>query len=298
MIKKLFNKYSAPMFGVFSLALLLGLPLRAYQFIRVIEPVTGFYKEANPSITLLYALLLLTLPIIFLSSYLNKSFIGFRKEEKKSIVLGLSGLYVAVALVMDSIAMANNFNILYYGARSDIQNPNSQEIASLTMRAGAIPMLMEAIFASIAALFFIFVAIGFFRGKNSWENLRLLALSPLLWAIFRILHRFMRTISFLRVSDLFLELLALVFLMLFFLSFAQLMGRVNFKGADWRLVAYGLNAAFMCLLCFVPRFAMSITGHSDRLAVLSGPEQIDLALAVFIIVFVLNKIRFTVRKEA
>lgn len=286
------------MFGVFSAALLLSLPLRAYQYVRVIEPVTGFYKGQNPSITLLYALLALALSIIFLSSYFNKSYISFRKEEKKSVLLGLLGLYVTVALVMDSIAMANNFNILYYGARTDIQHPNSQEIASLTMKAGAIPMLLEAIFASIAALFFIFVAIGFFRGKNSWENLRLLALTPLMWAIFRILHRFMRTISFLRVSDLFFELIALVFLMLFFLSFAQLMGRVNYKGADWRLVAYGLNAALMCLLCFVPRFAMSVTGHGDRLAVLSGVEQIDLALAVFILVFILNKVRFTVRKEA
>ncbi|NLP47347.1 MAG: hypothetical protein GX345_00200 [Clostridiales bacterium] len=294
MLKKLFNKNTAPMLGVFSLGLLLALPIRAYQYVKIIEPHTGFYKDSGFTVYLLYAVLALAFLLIYFLSMAKKSEIAFIFNAEKRMFVGFASLYVSVAMVLDAINMANNFNLLYYG----VQSASSNEISNLTMRAGAIPMLLQAIFAIVAALFFLVLALDFFTGRNNGEKLKLLALSPLVWAIFRILHRFMRTISFLRVSDLFFELVCLVFLMLFFLAFAQLVARVNHRGTDWRMVAHGLNAALMCLLCFVPRFAMSVTGYADRLVSLSPPEQIDLALSVFILAFILNKVKFSVGKDA
>lgn len=72
--------------------------------------------------------------------------------------------------------------------------------------------------------------------------------------------------------DLFFELLMLVALMLFFMAFAQVVSRVNNKDADWKLIGFGLPAALLCLLCFVPRMAMVILGKGSVLAMLSPPN--------------------------
>lgn len=292
MIKRRLEVSAALLFGLFSAGIVLILPVRVYQYLKIIEPVTGFYEKTDFSVVLLYALLAGFCGTMLAVSYARKRAIAYSTTTRKNTVLGVLALIVAVTLVMDAVLMSRNFSSLYYGAQS-----LADESSGGMMKSGAIPMLFESAFAVLSALFFTVLGVGFITGRSNGAEYKLLAITPLAWAICRILHRFMRTISFMRVSDLFFELLMIVCLMVFFMAFAQMIARVNHKGADWKIVGFGLPAALLCLLCFVPRVAMMIMGKGALLAAQSPPEYVDFALALFILAFILTKMRFLKREE-
>jgi hypothetical protein len=284
--------------GIFSLGIILVLPLRVYQYLAIIEPGTGFYEKTDFSIPLMYALLAAFGGCMLLISAVKKHTIVFSTTLRKTPVLGLISFGTAVTLMMNAVIMSKNFSTLYYGISENIGPDGFVESAtSGMMKSGALPMIFEAFFAVLAALFFVVLGAGYVTGKSNGSEYKLLAITPLAWAICRILHRFMRTISFMNVSDLFFELLMIVLLMVFFMAFAQTISRVNHKGSDWKLAGFGLPAALMGLLCFVPRVAMLVMGKGNLLAAQSPPEYVDFALAVFIVAFILSKVRFLRREE-
>lgn len=284
--------------GFFSAAILLVLPLRVYQYLTIIESGTGFYENSDVTVVLMYVLLAVFCAAFILPSYFRRGHIRFRTSAAKRPVLGVLCLAVAVTLVVDAVVQAGNYTQLLGSAQQGYYDvTNNGAATDGIMKSGAMPMRLEAIFAVFAAVFFTVFGIGSIRGKTGGSEYRLLAITPLLWAIARILHRFMRTISFTRVSDLLFELLMLVFLMLFFMAFAQLLSRVNCKGVDWKLTAYGLSAALFCLLCFVPRMAMVLMGKGDMLADLSPPEYCDLAIGVFIPALLISRVSTSLRDQ-
>jgi len=292
MTKSKFEANAALLFGLFSAGIVLILPVRVYQYLKIIEPVTGFYEKTDFSVVLLYALLAVFCGTIVMVSFARKRAIAYSTTTRKNPALGTLALIVAVTLVIDAVLMSKNYSSLYYGVRT-----LADESSGGMMKSGAVPMLFESAFAVLSALFFTILGVGFITGKSNGAEYKLLAITPLAWAICRILHRFMRTISFMRVSDLFFELLMIVCLMVFFMAFAQMIARVNHKGADWKIVGFGLPAALLCLLCFVPRVAMMVMGKGGLLAAQSPPEYVDFALAMFILAFVLTKMRFLKREE-
>ena len=131
--------------------------------------------------------------------------------------------------------------------------------------------------------------VNLFPLSNIYLN-RVLTLMPLLWGIARLLGHFSRTISYLRVSDLFLNIMSMVLLLLFFMAAAQVISGVNAEKKMWRLVAVGLPAAAFLLLAFLPRlvafpFFTNIHPSQDSMLNLA-----DLGMAAFIGVFMITRI--------
>ena len=82
----------------------------------------------------------------------------------------------------------------------------------------------------------------------------------------------------------------LAFMLIFFTAFAQLNSKIESKGLDWKLVAFGLPAAVLALVCFVPRFIMLISGKGDMLYTGSPAEYCDLMTALLALSIVLTRI--------
>ena len=80
----------------------------------------------------------------------------------------------------------------------------------------------------------------------------------------------------------------LVFLIMFFLSFAQVVTNVTPEVTAWRLYGCGLPAALFCFLAAVPRLLLIIIGRSDALVADYGFNPCDLMLALFIPFFLYN----------
>ena len=269
------------LFVFFIAAVIIALPLRVYQLMTNIEADTGFWVDkAHFTIPVFYAVLAIgtVLPIVL--SLVYKNGLGKTSSDgEKQTFGGVISLVSAAGFLVDAVLQYRSFTELYNDYSTSFQTTS---LFSYLSKSGGLAMGLEAFFAVLSAIFFIMFGIALLTGKDPSEY-KLLAVMPVFWGIFRIMYRFMRKISFLNVSELFLELLMIVFLIMFYMAFAQVTARIGEKGLEWKLFAYGLPAALFCLLCFVPRVVLAVLGKETLIADGSSIELVDLTCALFVI---------------
>ena len=268
---------------IFIAAVILALPIRIYQYIGgVLEAQTGFYaKSGDWSIFALYGVIAVAAVAIIL--------FGFTKSKKlvydtsKAVRPGfgaLSGL-VAAALILDLFACLQVLPNYQQALAADKSSPEATTYYVI---------LAQMALALLSAIYFVVLCVGSLSGKSSGSEFKLVSLTPVLWAMLRMVARFMRTISYIRVSELLFEMLMLMFMIIFFMNFAQCSSKVNDKDCGWKLAAYGLPAALLGLVCFVPRLILALTGKADVIYTGSMLEYSDFAVALFIIATVLTRV--------
>ncbi len=268
---------------IFIAALILALPLRIYQYVGgVIEPVTGFFAKNDLSIYLLYGILILATLAVLILGFLNRKKLSYETCAQKNPVLGASSALTALGIILDTA-----FSVDITGA---VKSISSGAQAASPEVSTAYVIIFQAVFSLLAALFFAVLCITAFMGKTIASEFRLLSLAPVLWSMLRMVSRFMRTISFTRVSELLLEMFMLAFMIMFFMNFAQCNSKVNDKGCAWKIASYGLPTALLALTCFVPRIILAIAGNGDTIYTESTIEVSDLAVALFAIATVVTKL--------
>lgn len=114
----------------------------------------------------------------------------------------------------------------------------------------------------------------------------------------RVIFRFTRTISFIKVPELLAEFFGLIFAMIFFLVFARLASGVSPKGNMWSVLSCGLCAALAMYTYSIPRFILVVTQKTDLLVKNSDFFPCDLLCAVFITVFLIIQLRSGVKQSA
>ncbi|MBR0120579.1 MAG: hypothetical protein IJM10_02205 [Clostridia bacterium] len=262
----------------FCVVALAALPLRTYQFLTNIEAGTGFYIDsANILIYVLYGIIGAGIVISMASALLYKSELGFDRTPAKRPVQGIISLLTAVAVLFDAALDLNT--ILNY-------SPETSEMTKVSLYV----LCAQSLFAVLAAIFFVVFGISMLSGATNASEYKIISVAPTVWFMFRLIFRFTATISFIKVSDLLLEMFMLAFMLIFFTAFAQLNSKIESKGLDWKLVAFGLPAAVLALVCFIPRFIMVISGKSEILYTGSPVEYCDLATALFALSIVLTRI--------
>lgn len=277
------------LFVFFIAAVIVALPLRVYQLMTNIEAGTGFWiDKTHFSVIILYIVLAIgtVLPIV-LSLIYQKGLGKTTEGMEKKTVGGIISLVSAAGFLVDAVLRYRAFTEMYNAFSSSFQ---TESLATYLSKSGALATGLEAFFAVLSAIFFLMFGIALLTGKDPSEY-KLLAIMPVFWAIFRIMYRFMRKISFLNVSDLFLELMMIVFLLMFYMAFAQVTARVGGKGMEWKLFAYGLPAALFCLLCFIPRVVITLLGKGEWIAEGSSVELVDLCCALFVIYVLVDRSR-------
>ena len=277
------------LFVFFIAAVIIALPMRVYQLMTNIEPETGFWvNKSQITIPIFYVVLAIgtVLPIV-LSAVYRKGLGKTTTEGEKKPIGGVLSLVSALGFLVDAVLRYRSFTEMYNEFSSSYQ---TMTVGTYLSKSGALAMGLEAFFAVLSAIFFIMLGIALMTGKDPSEY-KLLAIMPVFWGVFRIMYRFMRKIAFLNVSELFLELMMIVFLLMFYMAFAQVTARINGKGLEWKLFAYGLPAAFFCLLCFVPRVVATLLGHGEMIAADSSIELVDLTCALFVIYVLVDRSR-------
>lgn len=265
-------------------ALLVAVPLRVYQYFRVLEPETGFYSTIDFSVYIIYALLGIAVITAIVIPLINRKKMITVASVKKSPVFLVLSLILAVTIIIDSAGQLMSYFDLYDAAAS-----SGSTIAEYVKKQGGTLLLLQAVSGAIAAVYFFVSGLSVSLGNSDGSKLKLLGLTPVLWCIFRLLYKFKRTISFINVSDLLLELFEIVFLMLFFFALAQTVARIDVKTVFWKIFAYGIPAAMFALMCFLPRFILMVTGKSELLNDHYGVSYSDLGAAAYIIYNLLSR---------
>ena len=269
------NKILKSSFGagiiIFAVAAVIALPVRTLQFFTILENSTGFFTKTDWSVYLLYAVIAATFLAVYVFGLVRRKKLAYSVEAVKRPgfgILSLTAAAGALANAFQSFSFLNGETIITYAGKI---NPTILIIA------------VQSAFAALSAVYFLALGLSCISGNAAASKLRILSLSPVVWSIFRLVHRFTHTISYIRVSDLMLEMLMLSALILFFMAFAQCNSQVNSKGLEWKIGSYGLTAALLALVCFVPRFIITLTGNAQLLSTYSTVEYCDFALALFAI---------------
>lgn len=272
---------------IFIAALILALPLRIYQYLGgVIEPATGFFAKNDFSIYALYGVIILAAVAVIVLGIINRKKLAYEIAAQKNPVLGIASVLIALGIILDVA-----FSMDIPGALEAIKAAKSAEAAPVSTEITAhYVLIIQAVFSLPTALFFTVLGINSLMGKNLASELRILSLSPVIWAMLRMVARFMRTISYTRVSELLFEMFMLALMIMFFMNFAQCNAKVNDKDCAWKIASYGLPAALLALVCFVPRAILLVLGKGELLYAESALEFSDLTVAIFIISAVLTKI--------
>lgn len=275
--------YKLPLF-VSLLALLVAVPLRVYQYFKVLEPETGFYSSNDISVYVMYILLGAAMLLSVLIPLINKKKLITVTTVKKSPVFLVFSLILAVTIIIDSAGQLMGYFDLY-----DAASAAGGTVTEYVKNQGGTFLLLQAVSGAVAAVYFFVSGLSVSLGNSDGSRLKILGLTPVLWYIFKLLYRFKRTISFTNVSDLMLELFAIVFLMMFFFALAQTVAKIDAQTVFWKIFAYGVPAAMFALMCFLPRFIVMIIGKSELLNTHYGVSYSDLGVAAYIIYNLLSR---------
>lgn len=268
---------------IFVAAAIIALPVRTLQYFTVLENDTGFFSKNDWSVYVLAIVSVIAILSLLVLGFISRKKLDYSLEATKRPGQGILSFTAAAGLLMSAIEGIVKF-----------MNSNSlaQEEKTANLLLG-----IQVAFALLSAIYFVALGTSYISGKTNGSEYRLISLAPVIWSIFRLVVRFTRTISYIKVSDLMFEMIMLVFFVMFFMAFAQVNSRVDAENKEWKIAAYGLPAAFLALICFVPRFIVMITGNADLLHVQSPAEYCDFGVALFIISAVLTRTTVKIRTE-
>ena len=259
--------------------LVIACPIRVLQMTKNMDATTGFFLDySSATITILYALLAVSAVLMLLLNFLSARVPAAVAPAGRRIPLGLASFVFGASLFYDAIK-----NYL----------PDQDATATIVQDASSVTLLhhVRAVFAFLSCCYFIVFAISYISGKSFHKKLKILSLAPLAWAIIGVLERIKVIISIMRVSELFLELASLVFLMAFFLSFARVVSEVNSKDSMWSVIACGCISAMVILTYTIPRIMLYVTANSTKIVTGYDVDLAAIGCALFILVFVVTVLR-------
>jgi hypothetical protein len=271
------------LFILFAVVFAAAVPIRLYQYFTVIAPETGFYRSLNWAVYALYLIVGIFSLVNIVLSLVSEEAVQSKMPEGKSKLLGVAGIAFAVCFLIDAIMKISAFALAFIGYSAGSVRLGMWKYITAN---GYVPVILQAVFALFAAIYFIVFGMSYLAGKNTFQDSKLLALAPMLWAVSRMINGLMKPISYVKVSELLLELFAMTFLMITFLSFARVSSQISEKGEMRKIFACGLPAALFCLVCSVPRFVLVLIGKASALASDYGIEPMLFSSAAFILIYI------------
>ena len=267
--------------SVLAFSILACTGLRTYQMFTGIEPVTGFNIGAEWLMILLYVLIFASCIAFCAISYLSK-------DTAELQPMGIKSGAVAVLAVVVAIRFLGEWIDNVFSGAAGLSGAEAASGFKGLMASGLLTGTLQGVFAFFSMVYMLIFAYDLKNGTVKASKFKILALAPAGWSCARLVEKFLSQISFLEVSDLFLELVMLSFMALFFMALAQVNSGVASTGISWRLSGLGYSASLIAVTLFVARAAVSIVKGSEYLNPSHLASSTDLMIAVFIMLLVKN----------
>lgn len=276
---KIKGKYNIPDKILMIICAVTTIILTALRFADVklnIDPVTGFYNKSDLLGIISFVIILICVIFFIATSFVSKSaneFVCNKIKNKSAFWI----LLLAFAFFLDAVQTVLSRPVAF-----------ESKITSLGF-------ILRIVLSVLSAVYFAILFTDERKGTDKVSNLKVLALAPVVYSAVRMIMCFVTKISFLRVSDLFLQIAGIGFLSLFFMAFAQAKSDVYSKGTSWKLFAYGYSAVIILFMSGMPKLVYSIADSS-----LINPDYplqvVDLIASVFIFTYLSAK-RNTVKDD-
>lgn len=265
---------------VFAAAVLVSLPTRVYQLLALVDTTNGFFKESDVTVPVLYGVIVVFGLLFLVLSFVSKEVPSPKLPTGKNPILGVASFVMVAGLGWDMFKILMDIlpsNQAGAGVFVALLKSNLQQN-------GGMFTILHFVFAFFAIIYFLVFAISHLNGKASYKEFKILALSPLCWAMTVLVTNLMNAISFIRVSELLFEIFMFVFVMLFFLTFARISSGVFTEDSMWGIYGYGLTASLLAAIVTIPRLVIMVVG----LDAVEGNEFnfVHLATFVFIVAYI------------
>ena len=269
---------------LFAVMAISGLAIRTYQLLVMVNPTNGFFENANFTVPVLYGILAVGCVLFLALSFLSKNVPAPKLIKGRNIPLGLASFLAAIGFVWDIIVVARDVlpdmgigmnSAVYDGLLSNYVKAN-----------GGVFVILQFVFAVLSVFYFIVFGMSHFEGKATYKKISLLSIAPGCWAMFVLVSKLMKAVSFITVSELLFEIGMLVFTMLFFLTFARIVSGVFTVNSMWCTYGCGFPAAIFAGLISVPRGIILAVGRET----VEGNDFsfTHLFLFVFITVYIIS----------
>ena len=278
---------------LFLISALVCTVLRSVQVATLIDAGTGFYKQSSVITVLFYVFLFGSCLAFCLLSFLSSQSASLQTSPIKSKALCGSAAVLGIVMIGDCFSSLGQ-SLSAVASASTAQGSAFKAM----MSTGELPKALQAAFALLSAVYFFILAASFKNGSEKAREHKLLALAPIGWVAFRLIFRFVSKISFLRVSDLFLELCMLAFTALFFMAFAQVNSGVYSEGFGWRIPAFGMSAALIAVSVNLPRLIFSVIDFEKYITSGYAFNLTDVAFCVFAVLLVPAAVKASVKEES
>ncbi len=265
------------LFLIVGIASVVAVPIRLHQLLSCLDRSTGFWLVKDLSYPILIALMvaasLASLLIPLLSNQLPRA----KFMPVKSKTLTAASLLSVLGFLSDAILRMLEVADLWGAVQTQ-----AQQVFTYYISSGFIPKLFQIIFGLLSAVYFLFLVKGTWKGTAEYQRLKLLALSPVLWGIARMMVHFVEPISYRNVSQLMLELFFTGFYLIFSLEFARIAGGVNSGNSVWSLYFSGCAAVFFGVTEAFPTCFLTIFGSGYVLPDQYPAQFVDFALVLFL----------------
>jgi hypothetical protein len=238
-------------FGIFILGLIVSVILRVIEILYEIDPTTGFFNNGSIVAPVLKGILIV-LVAVFLVPFFIKNNLGSEAFTGKSKVNSIMSLLLGVALFIDTITQFGTFI-------------NNADLGTFVI----------AITELLASIFFFILSGQKLTGKRI--NLAGTALFPVIWGIIILGASFMHYTSIANISEFLFDVLKMVFVLVFLYYNARIVGRVTNNKEGKGVIAFGLLAAFFCIISTVPK----VIAWGINSAVTTKPGTGDLLYIIF-----------------
>ncbi len=269
---------------------LFAVPLRTFQFVNNLDPETGFWAVRDITVPVLYALVIGVAVFAFFISLFSGIMPKPEFSKQKDTPLGVTALLMALGFLWDAIANVQTAITTY----ANLEYLEGLSVSYQLISSGTLARLGQVLFAVLSAVSLIFFGIAKLKGTALYENHKLLSLSPVVWGVFRLLVHFVEPISYKNVSQLLLEILLVVFAMIFWFAFARIASGVNPESSMWQFFFGGITAAFLGYVCALAPFILLITGQGEYIPESRPMQFVDLAFAIFATAALFNAMPKTV----
>ncbi len=265
---------------VFAAAVLVSLPTRVYQLLALVDTTNGFFKENDVTIPVLYGVVVVFGLLFLVLSFVSKEVPSPKLPAGKNPILGIASFIMVAGLGWDMFKILMDVIPFNQGSASIFVSI----LRSNLEQSGGMFTILHFVFAFFAIIYFLVFAISHLNGKASYKEFKILALSPLCWAMTVLVTNLMNAISFIKVSEILFEIFMFVFAMLFFLTFARISSGVFTEDSMWGIYGYGLTASLLAAIVTIPRLVMMFVG----LDAVEGNEFnfVHLSTMVFIVAYI------------
>lgn len=271
------------MFAVMAVACM---AIRTHQLLNVLNLTNGFFENSDFTVPVLYGILAVGSVLFLVLSFLSKNVPSPKLTEGRNIPLGIASFIGAIGFVWDIIVIAKTVvpvNNTPYGINTNVFD---MLMNNYIKDNGGVFLILQFVFAVLSVFYLIVFGMSHFEGKATYKKISLLSIAPGCWAMFVLISKLMKAVSFITVSELLFEIGMLVFTMIFFLTFARIVSGVFSVNSMWCTYGCGFPAAVFAGLISVPRGISLVVGNGT----VEGNDFsfTYLFLFIFIVVYIVS----------